>query len=180
MPWTFKEILAWQRLCYCFEVFFLFEILLRTIDMEVWKDSSLGLRFFKKFLADLKMSSGLLKFFVLVWFCIFCLPNIFQKVLEHFSHSSYHLILAQLFAPFHCLRVPLCNVSCKFTIIGLNYGLKFSCKVLSLYLSQKVLNFSCKVQLLEKNGTCFLVQDFVIPTSHFWRRGYFSHFKLKK
>ena len=96
----------------------------------------------------LKMSSGLLKCFVLFWFLIFCLPNILQKVLENFSHSSSHLILAQIFAPFDCLRFPWCNFSCKFSIIGLNSGLKFSCKVLSLYLRQ-ILIFSCKVLLLE-------------------------------
>ena len=95
------------------------------------------------------MSSGLLKCFVLFWFWIFCLPNILQKVLEHFSHSSSHLILAQIFAPFDCLCFPWCNFSCKFSIIGLNSGLKFSCKVLSFYLRQEVLIFSSKLLFLE-------------------------------
>ena len=72
-----------------------------------------------------------------------------QKVLEHFSHSSSHLILAQTFAPFDYLRFPWCNFSCKFSIIGLNSGLKFSCKVLSLYLRQEILIFSRKVLFLE-------------------------------
>ena len=32
--------------------------------------------------------------------------------------------------------------------------MKFSCKVLSLYLSQEILIFSCKMQFIEKDGTC--------------------------
>ena len=32
--------------------------------------------------------------------------------------------------------------------------MKFSCKVPSLYLSQEILIFSCKVQFIEKDGTC--------------------------
>ena len=95
------------------------------------------------------MSSRLLKCFVLFWFWIFCLPNILQKVLDHFSHSSSHQILAQIFAPFDCLRFPWCNFSCKFSIIGFNSGLKFFCKVLSLYLRQEIFIFSCKVLFLE-------------------------------
>ena len=55
--------------------------------------------------------------------------------MDHFSHSSSHLKLAQIFAPFD--------------IIGLNSGLKFSCKVLSLYLRQQILIFSSKVLFLE-------------------------------
>ena len=39
------------------------------------------------------------------------------------------------FAPFDCLRSPWCNFSCKFSIFGLNFGLKFPCKVPGLYLS---------------------------------------------
>ena len=56
------------------------------------------LGFSKNFLVDLKMSSELLEYFVLVSLCIFYLANVFQKVLEHFSHSSSHLILAQIIA----------------------------------------------------------------------------------
>ena len=97
----------------------------------------------------LQMSSGILKCFVLFWFWIFYLSNILQKVLEHFSHSSSHRILAQIFAPFDCLCSPWYNFSCKFSIIGLNYGLKFSCKVLSLYVRQEIFIFSCKVLFLE-------------------------------
>ena len=92
MPWTSKEILAFQKLYYCFEVL---------------EESSLRLRFRKKSLANLKMSSGLLKCFILVWFCIFCLPNIW-----HFSQSSSHLILEQIFAPLDCLRFPCCHSVC--------------------------------------------------------------------
>ena len=95
------------------------------------------------------MSSGLLKCFVLFWFWIFFLQNILQKVLQHFSHSSSYLLLAQIFLPFDCLHFPLCNLSCKFSIIGLNSGLKFSCKVLSFYLKQEILIFSCKVLFWE-------------------------------
>ena len=91
---------------------------------------------------------------------MFCFPSILQKVLEHFSHSSSRLILAQILAPFECLHFPWCNFSCKFLIIGLNSGLRFSCKVLSLYLSQEILIFSCKVLFLEKDGNGFLVQGF--------------------
>ena len=61
-PWTSKEIFAWRKLYYCFEVFFLLEILLRNLDMVVLEESSLVLSFSKKFLADLKMSSRLLSF----------------------------------------------------------------------------------------------------------------------
>ena len=89
--------------------------------MAVLEEFSLGLRLSKKFLAHLKMSSGLVKCFVFVLFCIICLSNILRKVLEHFSHSSSHL-----------------------KVIGLNSGLKFSCKVLSHYLSQGTLIFLYK------------------------------------
>ena len=74
---------------------------------------------------------------------------VFQIFAESFSHSSSHQILAQTFSPFDCLRFPLCNFSCKFSIIGLNSGLKFSCKVISLYLRQEIFIFSCKVLFLE-------------------------------
>ena len=68
------------------------------------------------------------------------------KVLEHFLHSSSLLILAQVFAPFDYLHFSWCNLSWKFSVIGLNSG-KFLC----LYLRP----------LSEKNGAClFLVQEF--------------------
>ena len=139
----------------------------------------------------LKMSSELLKCFVLFSFWIFCLPNILWKVLEHFSQSSSHQILGQIFAIFDCWRFSWCNFSSKFLIIGSNFGFKFSCKILSLYLRKEIFIFSCKVLFLEFGWfsfqerivvlvRSFLVQDLYIPTSYLWRRGYFSHFKLKK
>ena len=67
--------------------------------------------------------------FAFVWFCMFCLANNWQKVLEHFSHSDSLLILAQIFAPFDCLHSSWCNLSWKCSVIGLN-----SVKFLSLYL----------------------------------------------
>ena len=95
------------------------------------------------------MSSGLLKRFVLFWFWIFFFPNILQKVLEYFSHWISHQTLAQIFEPFDCLLFLWCNFSCKFSIIGLNSGLKFFCKVLRLYLRQEIFIFSCKLLLSE-------------------------------
>ena len=94
-------------------------------------------------------------------FCIFCLPNILQKVLEHL-HSSSHLILTQIFGPFDCLQFLRCNFSCKFSIIGLTSGLIFPCKVLSLYLNQESLIFSCKVMFLKKNEKYFFSSRFCI------------------
>ena len=162
MPWTSKEILALQKLYCCFEIFFLLQILLRTVGMVVLEESNSGLHFSETFLVDLKMFSGLLKCFLFVWFCKFCLPNILQKVLKDFSHSSSHLILAQPFASFDCLRFPFCNFYCKFSIIGSNSGLKFSYKVLSLNLSQKILIFSCKRLFLEKRWNMFFSAWFCI------------------
>ena len=92
--WTSKEILALQKLYCYFEGFYLLGILLRTWDMVVLEESSLVLSFSKNILSHLKMSSGLLECFVIVWFCIFCLPNILQRFLERFSY--FHLILAQI------------------------------------------------------------------------------------
>ena len=93
------------------------------------------------------MSSELMECFAFVWFCMFCLANIWQKVLEHFSHSSSLLILAQIFAPFDCLHSTWCNLSWKFSFIGLKSG-----KILSLYL----------IHFIEKDEAfLFLVQDFV-------------------
>ena len=64
MPWSFKDILASLQMLYCcFEVFFLLEILLKTLDMVVLEEYFLGLCFSKNFLADLEMSSSLLKCF---------------------------------------------------------------------------------------------------------------------
>ena len=107
--------------------------------------------------------------FAFVWFCMFCLPNIWQKVLEHLSHSSSLLILAQIFAPFNCLHSSQCNLSWKFSVIGLNYG-----KFLSLYLGpfsqyrMEHVSFQCRI--------------LYIPTQRVACRGVviFHIFKLKK
>ena len=105
--------------------------------------------------------------------------------MEHFLRSSSHLILAQIFEPFDCLLYSWCNFSYKFSTIGLNSCLKFSSKVLSIYLSQEILIFSCKVQFLDKYGACFLVQDFIYFNESFveemlfltfvsWKSNFFS------
>ena len=106
MSWTSKEIIFLQKLYCCFEVFFLLRILLRTLDMVVIEESSLGLGFSKKNLNDLKMSLGLLECLIFVWIWTFYLLNILKKVLEHFSQASSHSILAQTFAPFDCSSSP--------------------------------------------------------------------------
>ena len=168
-------------MCCCFEVFFLLENLPGTLDVVVLEEFFLRLRFSKKFLADLKMSSGLLECLVFIWFCIFCLPNIFQKVLEHFSQSIFRLTLAQSFAPFDYLHFSWWNFSCKFSTIGLNSGLKFSLKVLRLFLSQEILIFSCKVLFLEKDRTCFFSAGLCIFQLSTCRGEEMLHiFKLKK
>ena len=107
--------------------------------MAVLEESSLGLPFSKKFLADLKISLGLLS------------SKCFAESFKVFFHTQVLLILAQNFAPFDCLPFPWRNLSCKFSIIVLNSSLKFSCKVLNLYLSQEILILSCKVLFLEKD-----------------------------
>ena len=144
---------------YCFEVFFLLGILFRTLDMTVLEE--LALSFSKKFLVDLKIFLGLLLCFVFIWFCIFYLPNILQKVLKHFSYSGSHLTLAQICAPFYCL----CSPGVTF-LQSFNYCfeifLKFQCDVLSPYLSQEILIFLCNMQFLEKNGTCLFSARFFI------------------
>ena len=71
--------------------------------------------------------------------------NYLAKSFGHFSHSSSLLILGQIFVPFDCLRSSWCNLSWKFSVIGLNSG-----KFFSLY----IVPFSCKVQILEKDGAC--------------------------
>ena len=50
-----KTILALQRLCCCFKVYFQLGILLKTSDMVILEQSSLGSIFSKKDLPDLKM-----------------------------------------------------------------------------------------------------------------------------
>ena len=121
--------------------------LVKNLDVIVLEESSLVLRFSETFLVDLKMSSELMECFAFVWFWMFCLANIWQKVWEHFSHSSSFLILVQIFGPFDCLHFSWCNFYWEFSVIGLNSG-----KFFSLFRSI----------LIEKDGAClFLVQDFV-------------------
>ena len=81
-----------------------------------------------------------------------------------------------------CLEFSLygCNFSCKFSIIDLNSGLKFSCKVLSLYLSQEILIFLYKMLFLEKDGICFLVQDFVFSNWSIVEERLFFKFQTEK
>ena len=74
MSWTSKEMIFLQELFCCVEVFFLLRILLRTLDMIVLENSSLGLRFSKKILLDLYTSLWLLECFIIVWFWLFKLP----------------------------------------------------------------------------------------------------------
>ena len=131
--------------------FFLLRILLKNLDVVVLEELSLLRGISKTFLVDLKITSELLECFAFVWFCIFCLVNIFEKVWENFSHSSSVLTLAQIFAPFDCLHSSWCKLSWKCSVIGLNSGFKFSGKFLSLYFGP----FSDKVQILEKDGTCY-------------------------
>ena len=63
---NFQRNLSLAKVVCCFEVLFLLGILLRNLDMVVLEESSLVLSYSKKFLADLKMPSGLLKCFVFV------------------------------------------------------------------------------------------------------------------
>ena len=62
--------------------------------------------------------------FYICFFQIF-FANILQKNLEHFSHSSSLLILAQIFAPFDCLHFSCGSLYWKFSVIDLNSCLKF-------------------------------------------------------
>ena len=66
MSQTSNEIISLKK-AYCFfEVLFLLRILLRTSAMVVLEESFLGIRFFKNFLADLKISLELLQYFMFV------------------------------------------------------------------------------------------------------------------
>ena len=122
MSWTSKEIIFLQKLHCCFEVFFLLRILLRTLDMVVIEESSLGLGFSKKKLTDLKMSLGLLECFIFVWIWTIYLLNILKKVLGHFFTSKFPFNIGTNFCIFWLFKFPWCNFSCKFLIIGLNSG----------------------------------------------------------
>ena len=146
-------------------VSFLLEILLRTLDVIVLAGSSLVLSFSEK-----------------IWIFQICLPKILQNFLENFSHSSFCLILTQVFEPFHCLRSPWCNFSCKFSIIGSNSALKHSCKLyIGHYLTREILIFSYKVQFLENDETSFyccilyitIIQELLV------KEWVFMHFQLE-
>ena len=103
-------------------------------------------------------------------FVYFILQIFFRKFLEHFSLSGFLLTVTQVFTPFDCLHSSWCNLSWKFSVIGLNSSLKFSGKFLSCYLGP----FSCKVQILEKGGAClfYLVQDFVFSNESLVEQGF--------
>ena len=59
--------------------------------------------------------------------------------------------------------------------------MKLSCKVLGLYLSQKILVFSCNVQFLEKDGASFFkVRFFIFQPATCEGVVIFQIFKLKK
>ena len=124
------------------------------------------------------MFPELLECFAFVWFFIFYLANISQKVLEHFPRSSSLLILAKIFTPFDCLHSSWCNWSWIFSVICLNSGLKISSKFLSLYLGP----FSCKVQILEKDGVCLFFSAVFCIFQRMTCKGVviFHIFKLKK
>ena len=86
-------------------------------------------------------------------FCIMLILNIlsskyFTESFGAFFTPKFSSNTGTNFCTFDCLRFPWCNFSCKFSILGLNSGLKFFCKVPSLYLRQEILMFSCKVLFL--------------------------------
>ena len=151
MPWTSISL---KKLYCCFEVLFMLGILPRTLDMGVFEESSLELNFSKRFLAEN----------VLRVIGMFCICLILYSLSSKYFTESFEAFFTlknpyntdkKFFVPFNCLHSPWSNFSCKFSIIGLSSGQKFSCKFLSLHLSQEILILSCKVQLLKKDGTCF-------------------------
>ena len=93
---TYHELL--QKSC-CFEIFFLIRIFPR-LHMEVSVVVSLVLRFYKKFWADLRFSSVLMKCFIFLssvylgikfrnWCSLFSLPIILKKFLKQSSVSNF-------------------------------------------------------------------------------------------
>ena len=76
----------YRKVYYCFEVFFLLEILLRNLDMVVLEESSLVVSFLKKFLADLIMSSVLLK-------CCLILHILSSKYFAESFGAFLHLLI---------------------------------------------------------------------------------------
>ena len=78
----------------------------------------------------------------------------------------------KFFALFNCLYSSWCNLPWSVSVIGLN-----SRKFFSPYLGQ----FSCKVQILEKDGAClFLAQDFVYPNKSLAEEWLFFAFLIWK
>ena len=104
------------------------------------------------------MFSRLLKRFLLFWFWIFFLPNILQKVLEHFLHSSSHLIMVQISAPFDCLCFPWCNFFKKWFKFWFEIFLQSS---YSLFKTRDLI-FSCKVLFLEIGWCNFQAKFFSV------------------
>ena len=87
-------------------------------------------------------------------FCIILILNIlfpkyFAECFGAFFTLKFLCNTGKIFVPFNYLHFLWRDFPCKFSIIGLNSGLKFSCKVLSLYLRQEILIFSRKVLFLE-------------------------------
>ena len=87
-------------------------------------------------------------------FCIILILNILSS--KYFAESFGAFFTLKFlsntdttFCTFWLFTRPWCNFSCKFSIIGLNSDLNFSCKVLSLHLRQEIFMFSCKVLFLE-------------------------------
>ena len=78
--------------------------------------------------------------------------------------NAHYVMLAQNLAPFACLFSNWWSSSCKFSIIGLISGLKFSllCKFSFLsYFSLKIVIFSWVVEFLENILAFSLKQDLV-------------------
>ena len=153
-------ILAMGKLYWYFEVFFFLGIQLHTTHHELLKN----FQPWKSCIVTMKVVSA--TNFAETFRCGSVRGVLFGatfKVLEHFLHSSSLLILAQVFAPFDYLHFSWCNLSWKFSVIGLNSG-----KFLSLYLGP----FSQE----RMEHVFFQCSILYIPTSHLQRSSYFSHF----
>ena len=88
----------------------------------------------------------------IVWFCLIFLSSTLKKVLEYFTLSNYHLMLARILAPFACRLSNGESSPCKLLIIAIISGLKFCFlhNFCNLFLSLEILIFSCFVEFLEK------------------------------
>ena len=104
---SYKYFFTSQRLSSLVEVdiFFLLVILVKNSVVAAFSSCkfSLSCKVFHNFLVNFKMSLGLLEYFDLsssaynpdiVSFCRFCLSSTLEKVFEHVSSSSSHLMLA--------------------------------------------------------------------------------------